>query len=310
MWKMAPSRRVLVSSVVRGANQGDSHGGLFLVDLERETFEQLLDWNDGSINFEGRGADRGLRGIVVADDVVFIAASDELFAFDRKFQIVASWRNPYLKHCHEMSRLADAIYLTSTGFNAILRFDIRERRFDLGLVIGFAGGVPTLRTFSPDAAGGPPPDMSLHLNNVHAETSGVYVSGLKLPALLRATPGGAEVFAEIPEGTHNARPFRGGVLLNDTDADSVVWHAPGRHLSMPVPRYPEERLLHCGADATGVARQAFGRGLCPLSETIVAGGSSPTTVAVYDLAAGRCVKSINLTLDVRNAAHGLAVWPF
>ena len=57
MWKMAPSRRVLVSSVVRGANQGDSHGGLFLVDLERETFEQLLDWNDGSINFEGRGAD-------------------------------------------------------------------------------------------------------------------------------------------------------------------------------------------------------------------------------------------------------------
>jgi hypothetical protein len=307
---MAPPSKVLVSSVVRGASQGDSHGGLFLVDLERENYDRLLDWNDGSINFEGRGADRGLRGIVVVDDLIFIAASDELFAFDRKFRIVASWRNPYLKHCHEMSRAGGVIYLTSTGFNSILRFNLIERRFDLGLSIGYAGGAATARSFDPGAGGGPAPDMSLHLNNVHAEASGVYLSGLRLPALLRATSRGAEVFAEIPEGTHNARPFRGGLLLNDTDADCVVWHTPDRHLSMPVPRYPEERLLHAGADATGVARQAFGRGLCVLSDALIAGGSSPTTVAVYDLAAGKCVKSINLTMDVRHAAHGLAVWPF
>jgi hypothetical protein len=302
--------RVLVSSVVRGADQGASHGGLYLVDLENETHEQLLDWNDGSINFDGRGADRGLRGIVVADDLVFIAASDELFAFDRNFRIVASWRNPYLKHCHEISRSGRAIWLTSTGFNAILRFDLRERRFDLGMLIGFANGAASTRLFDPAATVGPPSDMSLHLNNVCAETDGLFISGLNMPALLRATAHGADVFAEVPEGTHNAQPFRGGVLLNDTDDDKLVWFAPGRHVAIDVPRYAPEKLLRADADATGVARQAFARGLCPLSDTIVAGGSSPTTVSLYDLVEGTRIKSINLTMDVRNAAHGLAAWPF
>jgi len=307
---MAPPSKVLVSSVVRGADQGDSHGGLYLVDLERESREQVLDWNDGRINFEGRGADRGLRGIAVVGDLVFVAASDELFAFDRSFRIVASWRNAYLKHCHEICEARGALYLTSTGFDSILRFNLKERRFDLGIQISFGGGAAGARVFNPEAAGGPAPNMSLHLNNVHADDFGLYVSGLKMPALLHVVPKAVAVFAEIPLGTHNARPFQGGVLLNDTDSDCVVMFSADRHVSIPVPRYPEEQLQRVDADASGVARQAFGRGLRPLSDRIVVGGSSPTTVSVYDLAAGKRLKSINLSMDVRNAAHGVAIWPF
>jgi hypothetical protein len=43
---------------------------------------------------------------------------------------------------------------------------------------------------------------------------------------------------------------------------------------------------------------------------VVAGGSSPSTVTVYDLADNRRLLSVNLTMDVRNAIHGLEVWPF
>jgi len=100
------------------------------------------------------------------------------------------------------------------------------------------------------------------------------------------------------------------VLLNDTDNDSVVWWTPERHIAIPVPSYPEGELEFANVDTTGVARQAFARGLCQLSDLVFAGGSSPTTVSVYDLAAGERVKSINLTMDVRNAAHGMTVWPF
>lgn len=57
---------VIASSVIRTSSQGESHGGLYLVDLETGSFEQVLDWNDGSISWEGRGAERGLRGIAVA----------------------------------------------------------------------------------------------------------------------------------------------------------------------------------------------------------------------------------------------------
>ena len=307
---MAPPSKVLVSSVVRGADQGDSHGGLYLVDLHRETYDQLLDWNDGSIDFDGRGGDRGLRGIAVVGDLVYVAASDELFAFDKCFRIVASWRNAYLKHCHEICEARGALYLTSTGFDSILRFNLADRRFDLGIQVSFGPSAAAARVFNPEAAGGPPPSMSLHVNNVHVDDFGIYVSGLKIPALLQIVPKAVAVFAEIPLGSHNARPFGAGVLLNDTDNDCVVMFSADRHVSIAVPHYPEDQLLRVDADASGVARQAFGRGLLPLSERIVVGGSSPTTVSVYDLAAGERLNSINISMDLRNAAHGVAVWPF
>jgi hypothetical protein len=47
-----------------------------------------------------------------------------------------------------------------------------------------------------------------------------------------------------------------------------------------------------------------------LTDTLVAGGSSPSTVSVYDLSANTRVLAVNLTLDVRNAIHGLEVWPY
>lgn len=54
--------KVLASSVIRSAHQGQSHGGVYVVDLESNHCEQVVDWNDQSINWEGRGLDRGLRG--------------------------------------------------------------------------------------------------------------------------------------------------------------------------------------------------------------------------------------------------------
>jgi hypothetical protein len=47
-----------------------------------------------------------------------------------------------------------------------------------------------------------------------------------------------------------------------------------------------------------------------LQGSVVAGGSSPSTVSVYDLAANERLLSVNLTMDVRNAIHGLEVWPY
>ena len=63
-------------------------------------------------------------------------------------------------------------------------------------------------------------------------------------------------------------------------------------------------------DRSSIARQGFARGLCVISDTLVAGGSSPSTVSLYDLAANTRLLSVNLTMDVRNAIHGLAVWPY
>jgi hypothetical protein len=47
-----------------------------------------------------------------------------------------------------------------------------------------------------------------------------------------------------------------------------------------------------------------------VSDIVVAGGASPSTVTLYDLAENSTLASVQLSKDVRNAIHGLEVWPF
>jgi hypothetical protein len=104
-------------------------------------------------------------------------------------------------------------------------------------------------------------------------------------------------------------PFRGGVLLNDT-AGGFVTHqdlAGAVLTAFEVPRYADEDLLMAHLP-TDFARQGWGRGLAVFGDLLIA-GSSPATIAVHDLASGQTIKSVNVTMDVRNAVHGLELWP-
>jgi len=87
--------KLVATSVVRGSEKGQSHGGVYLIDFASQTVEQKIDWNTSEIDFTGRGWDRGLRGIEFTEDAVWIAASDELFCYTPDFELIASYRNPY-----------------------------------------------------------------------------------------------------------------------------------------------------------------------------------------------------------------------
>ena len=86
--------KLITTSVVRGSEQGESHGGVYIIDLEKQEVRQVMDWNTSDIDWQGRGWDRGLRGIAIDDETVYIAASDELFAYTPDFKPIGSWRNP------------------------------------------------------------------------------------------------------------------------------------------------------------------------------------------------------------------------
>src|SRR4051812_12576426 len=124
--------KVIASSVIRSAHQGQSHGGLYIIDLEPEKWRQVIDWNDPSINWGGRGADRGLRGIALYGGEVYLAASDELFVYGPDFNLRRSFRNEYLKHCHEICVWGDRLFLASTEFDSVLEFDLSTERFTRG----------------------------------------------------------------------------------------------------------------------------------------------------------------------------------
>ncbi len=96
--------KFVATSVVRGSQQGESHGGVFTVDFEKQEVVQHVDWNKTEIDFVGRGADRGLLGIALSGEDILIAASDLLLRYDRSFKIKTAAKNHYLKHCHEICR--------------------------------------------------------------------------------------------------------------------------------------------------------------------------------------------------------------
>ena len=305
--------KLVTTSVVRGSHQGESHGGVYLIDLEKREVRQTLDWNRTDIDWQGRGWDRGLRGIAFDGDVVYIAASDELFAYTPDFQPLGSWRSPYLRHCHEIAVHERRLFLTSTGFDSILGFDLDAREFCWALHVKthdfrFLGA-----TYDPKGQDGPLMLNKLHLNNVHCAAGGMYITGLRTGGMLLFNGSKLQMSAELPTGTHNARPFRDGVLFNDTEADTLRYSGRGEgreDRTLPVPRHDPQALLAQDVDQTQVARQGFARGLCVLSDSVVAGGSSPSTISVYDLPANKRVLSVNLSMDVRNAIHGLEVWPY
>jgi len=46
------------------------------------------------------------------------------------------------------------------------------------------------------------------------------------------------------------------------------------------------------------------------NDDLIIGGSSPATITAYRFGSGLTLKSVNVTMDVRNAVHGLEIWPF
>lgn len=305
--------KLVTTSVVRGSQQGDSHGGVYLIDLDEQVVEQKIDWNKTDIDWQGRGWDRGLRGIAFDGDTVYIAASDELFAYTPEFEFIGSWRSPYLKHCHEICVYERSLFLTSTAFDSILAFDLDKKKFHWAIKISRKDFKFHITPFDPGNEKGPIMLNKMHINNVVCNRNGMYISGLKTEGLLHFNGKRMQMAVELPEGTHNAQPFRDGVLFNDSKADALRYAGRGEGLedrAMQVPKYAKENLDYTNQDESGVARQAFARGLCVLSDAIVAGGSSPSTVTLYDLESNKQLLSVNLTKDVRNAIHGLEIWPF
>jgi hypothetical protein len=43
---------------------------------------------------------------------------------------------------------------------------------------------------------------------------------------------------------------------------------------------------------------------------VVVAGHSPGSVTAFDLRTGKALRTVTVEPDVRNAPHGLAVWPF
>jgi len=304
--------KLVATSVVRGSCKGESHGGIYIVDLEKERVYQTVDWTKTDIDWQGRGGDRGLRGIAFHKDRVFVVASDELFEYTPNFELVASHRNPYLKHCHEICVHEHHLFITSTAFDTILTFNLRKNTFDKAFMVKSDGNSLDMIQYNPNNNHGPLPMNKLHINNIFCEKGGMYISGLRTKGLLLYNGKRIGVSTTLPTGTHNARPFREGILFNDTQSNKLRYatRSGENDCAISVPLYANAELLKTEMDDARIARQGFGRGLCAISDTLIAAGSSPATIALYDLDQKKMQRAINFSKDIRNTIHTVAVWPY
>ena len=332
-----PLPTVLVTEVIRSSQQGESHGGAHLVNLETGAHERVLDWDEMGIDWSGRGGGRGLRGIAFHKGRVIIGAGNEIFLFDKNFTLLSSHPAPYCRDCHEIALDGDRLLITATGHDALLEFDLTRLEYTAGMrflvkttrMNGPQGPVtvPMVHSeaFDPGKPGGPPQNDTLHINMVWHERGHTFICGTTMSALLMSPAGRSladrsgmmRPIARVPEWTHNARPYKGGAIYNATKGEQIVHSdARGNALkTLPIPRFPKDKLLNDGVPEDH-ARPDFGRGLTVIEDadengrTIVIGSSSPSTITAYDLETESVITSVNLTADVRNAPHGLEVWPF
>ena len=208
--------------------------------------------------------------------------------------------------------MEQTLFHTSTGFDSLLAFDLETEQYVWGFHLQRPYDEWGGHTFDPRSNRGPRPVNAFHINMVHVDQTGIYFSGLHTHALLHLNSRmQVSEVCSLPSGAHNARPYRDGLLFNDTESDCVRYAGQdGSNVAFRIETYDPNEIEFAGVDDSRVARQGFGRGLCPVGESFVAGGSSPSTVSLYDLDRNQKVGSVNLTMDIRNAIHGLELWPF
>lgn len=299
---------VLISTVIRGKKE-DIHGELHLIDLNSGDFETVYQHND-EIDWSGRGGYRGLRGIAYYNEYIYVATSQGLLLFDRKFNIIERYFNQYVLDCHEIFLYDGLLYLTATKTDSIVIFDpakesfveglcFRRPHFDMGKFI----------RYDPNKNDGPGLADTLHINTVYVDDTGLYFCGTRLLYLICVEDDDIFFCTTILRGTHNCRPFDNGFLYNDTSHDRVVFrNSEGECETYCVKMFTPDILLPRDLDRR-VSRQGFARGLVANDEIIV-GGSTPATVSIYRRGVLEPEKVISLSMDVRHTVHGLSFWPY
>lgn len=142
--------------------------------------------------------------------------------------------------CHEIHRYEWRLYLTSTGFDAILGFDLDKNWFSWGLNLTMTADGTRAAPFNPERQHRPSASNELHLNSVYCTNKGMFISGLRTEGILRFSGKRIEKVITLPHGVHYARPFRDGVLYNDTMADLVRFQSPGYSTGVQSPALSAE----------------------------------------------------------------------
>jgi hypothetical protein len=296
--------KVLASSVIRSTHRGDSHGGLYIVDTDRGTYEQVLSWDYEKIRWEGKGGDRGLRGLIFHKDRLFAAGANELFEFNKDFELIDQHTHPLLDGTHELAIHNDCIYNISNCYDAILCFDLASKQWTTGFQ-----HIKTRMPIVFNLYDNPPiPRVdTLHLDSVTIRDDWLYYAGSTTEHLYGIhiiTGMSAEPILLYHKNTHNAQFWKDGIVFNrslESDTCYQVGNNLVRH--WPTPKCDRSLITNAGLPADH-ARAEYTRGMV-VGEHSLCIGTSPACIHEFILSREAPISTVRLTHDIRNSICGM-----
>ena len=120
------SRRLLVSSVVRGAGVEKASGFLHQVDLDHRRATHRCSVPESAFRSRDpnpRGGSRGVRGLASLEDRLVIANAERLMVYDPDWKPIADLSHPLLGGIHDVVADPGGVWAASTSADLLVRLD-------------------------------------------------------------------------------------------------------------------------------------------------------------------------------------------
>ena len=283
-----------------------------MIDLADQAVFQPIKYDFPNIEWFGLEGERGLRGVAIDGNTVYIAAGNRLLAYDKNFKQTGSWQNSYLANCQGISIFQRELFLACSGNDCVLAFDLDEKKFHWGMHVRSEHYQFRPVAFEPTSTDGPIPINKLHLRSIICNEGGIYFSGMKTGGLLHFNGKEIQMLAQTPDGAQDVQPFRKGVAFNDSRAGLLRYSGADNNSEdrgLPVPYFEASDHDSHDTDETRMLKRGYGRGLCILSGAAIAGGSTPAGVSLYNLRENRKLLTVRFTKNTREAVNAIIAWP-
>ena len=299
--------KVICSTVIRAAEQGSIHGGLYVIDIDNGEILKYIPYAGDFDNENKRGGERGLRGIAVAEDRIFVADSSGLLELDKQtYEIINKKQDrDFFKSIHEICYFDGHVWVTSTGYDAIVKLDLDLNIIQFWEILGeskedhkiFTGK----RQIDPEEA---TPDDKYHINSISAFSDRLVFSALITHLYDFDTMQVVEPMPSIngvKSFQHNFYEYDDCSLINMTSLKHIGIIKDGEPTFFPVPPVNFAKF-----SADKISENNWNRGLTRSGDYVII-GSSPARLLVFDMIKREFVKELQIEEDIKHCVHGLEV---
>tara|TARA_R110002020_G_scaffold846_2_gene4181 strand:+ start:2377 stop:3288 length:912 start_codon:yes stop_codon:yes gene_type:complete len=299
--------KVICSTVIRAAEQGAVHGGLYVIDIDSDEVLEYIPYAGDFDNENTRGGERGLRGVAVLEDRIVVADSSGLIEIDKETYTITKEKRDrgFFKSIHEICYFDKHIWVTSTGYDAIAKVDLDFNLVEFWEILGeskddhkiFTGK----RQIKPEEA---VPDDKYHINSISAFSGRLVFSGLitslydfESMDVVESMPS----IGDIKSFQHNFYEYDDCSLINMTSLKHLGIIQNGQSSFFPIPA-----TNHAKFSIDKIAENNWNRGLTRGGNYAIV-GSSPARLLLFDMDKHEFVKQLQIEEDIRHCIHGLEI---